>query len=140
MSGFLLDTNCISESTDPQPNPGVAVWLDEVEPSSLYLSVLTIGEIRKGISSLAAGRRRFELEAWLEERLRLSFRGRILPIDEAVVERWGLLEAETRKKGRPIPTVDGLLAATALEHNLTLATRNVKDFVATHVRVLNPWT
>ena len=114
MSGFLLDTNCISEVVSIQPNPRVLAWLDGVEERTLYLSVLTLGEIRKGISRLGDGKRRTQLDAWLEIDLRKGFTGRILAIDEAVADRWGMFAAAARRLGSPMPVVDAIIAATAL--------------------------
>ena len=139
MSGFLLDTNCVSELVRVKPEPRVLEWMDAAEESLLYLSVLTLGEIRKGLAALPQSRRRTRLEAWLEVDLRGRFSGRILPVDAAVADRWGLLAAQARRNGAPLPIVDGLLAATALHYNLTMVSRNVCDFAAARVTVLNPW-
>ncbi|MGA2769345.1 MAG: type II toxin-antitoxin system VapC family toxin [Bryobacteraceae bacterium] len=139
MSGFLLDANCVSELVRVKPEPRVLEWMEVADESLLYLSVLTLGEIRKGLAALPQGRRRARLEAWLEVDLRGRFSGRILPVDAAVADRWGLLAAQARRNGAPLPIVDGLLAATALHHNLTLVSRNVCDFAAAQVSVLNPW-
>lgn len=139
MSGFLLDTNCISEVVRVRPEPRVLEWLDAVDERLLFLSVLTLGEIRKGIAGLPQSRRRTHLESWLDVELRSRFAGKILAIDGAVADRWGLLAAEAKRKGSSLSAVDGLLAATALEHNLTLVSRNVADFTNTAVSILNPW-
>lgn len=139
MSGFLLDTNCISEVVATAPDPNVLKWMGTVDESLLYLSVLTLGEIRKGLAALGQGRRRTRLETWLEVELQARFSERILAIDAAVADRWGLLEAEAKRKGKPLSTIDGLLAATALHHNLTVVTRNVSDFAGLSLPVLNPW-
>jgi toxin FitB len=139
MSGFLLDTNCISELVSPKPEPRVMKWMDAVDESLLYLSVLTLGEIRKGVAGLAQGRRRAHLETWLDGDLQTRFSGRIVPIDSAIADRWGLLAADARRKGKAMPIIDGLLAATAIHHNLTIVSRNVSDFRVTPVQVLNPW-
>lgn len=139
MSGFLLDTNCISEVVAAAPDPNVLKWMGTVDESLLYLSVLTLGEIRKGLAALGQGRRRTRLETWLEVELQARFSERILAIDAAVADRWGLLEAEAKRKGKPLSTIDGLLAATALHHNLTVVTRNVSDFAGLSLPVLNPW-
>ena len=139
MSGFLLDTNCISEAVSPKPDPNVEKWVRAADQSLLYLSVLTLGEIRKGVAGLAQGRRRTQLETWLEIELQTRFAGRILLIDAAISDRWGLLSAEAKRKGKPLSTVDGLLGATALHHNLTIVTRNVTDFAGLSIPVLNPW-
>lgn len=139
MSGFLLDTNCISELVHSKPEPRVLQWMDAADESLLYLSVLTLGEIRKGVAQLPQSKRRTQLETWLELELQARFSGRILFIDASVADRWGLLAAEAKRKGRPLASVDGLLAATALHHNLTIVSRNVDDFAGTQVPILNPW-
>lgn len=140
MSGFLLDTNVISEVTRPKPNANVARWLEATDESGLFLSVLTLGEIRNGVERLRLGRRRGRLEAWLQADLRARFRGRILFIDEEIADRWGGISALAAARGRLLPVVDGLLAATALQYNLTLVTRNGSDVAGTGVITLNPWT
>jgi toxin FitB len=139
VSGYLLDTNCISELVRIKPEPTVVAWIESVDENQLFLSVLTLGEIRKGLAALPQERRRTRLESWLETDLRARFAGRILPVDVAVADRWGLLAATAKRKGSPLSTVDGLLAATALRHDLTLVSRNVNDFTDTGVRTLNSW-
>lgn len=139
MSGFLLDTNVLSELTRPQPVRTVTDWLESVDESLLYLSVLTIGEIRKGLVVLTSGRRRSSLEAWLDIELAARFAGRILPIDQLVAERWGRLAGAAQARGSPLPVIDGLLAATALHHDLTVVSRNVRDFAVEGLRSLNLW-
>jgi toxin FitB len=139
MNGFLLDTNCISELVRPKPEPRVMEWMDSADEAMLYLSVLTVGEIRKGVAGLAQGKRRTLLEAWLEVELQERFAGRIMPIDSSIADRWGLIAAEAIRKGKTLSVIDGLLAATALHHNLTVVSRNVSDFTNTQVQVLNPW-
>jgi len=139
VSGFLLDTNCVSEMVRVKPEPRVLEWMEAAEESLLHLSVLTLGEIRKGLAALPQGRRRTRLEAWLEVDLRGRFAGRILPVDAAVADRWGLLAAQAKRNGVTLPIVDGLLAATALHYNLTIVSRNVRDFAAAQVTALNPW-
>jgi toxin FitB len=139
VSGFLLDTNVISELVKPRPEVGVTTWISSVDESLLYLSVLTLGEIRKGISALPSTARRSALEAWVDRDLLLRFEGRLLPIDLAVAERWGRLTGSAAARKRPIPVIDGLLAATALQHNLTLVTRNVTDIAITDISVFDPW-
>jgi hypothetical protein len=137
VSGFLLDTNVISELVRPRPEPRVAGWVEATDENLLHLSVLTLGEIRKGIDSLKDAARRVALEAWLDGDLALRFAGRILPIDHAVADRWGRLAAQATPKS--LPVIDGLLAATALQHNLTFVTRNTKDVSASGVPLFNPW-
>lgn len=140
MSGFLLDTNIISELVKPKPEPHVTKWIESVDESLLYLSVLTVGEIRKGISLLRNASRRAALEAWLDSDLTLRFAQRILPIDQAVADRWGRITANASMAKSQLPAIDGLLAATALHHNLTLVTRNTEDVSAAGVPAFNPWS
>jgi len=139
MSGYLLDTTCISELVRLKPEPSVIVWMQATDETLLYLSVLTLGEIRKGLAGLPQGKRRTHLETWLEIELRARFAGRILPIDVPVADRWGLLAAGAKRDGKTLSAIDGLLAATALHYNLTVVSRNVSDFADTRVQVLNPW-
>ncbi len=140
MSGFLLDTNVVSEIARPHADANVVRWVDATDESLLFLSVLTLGEIRNGIERLRSGRRRGQLESWLQVELRARFRDRILPIDDEIAQRWGALAAAASAQGRPVPVIDGLLAATALHHNLTLVTRNESDVAGTGVPTLNPWS
>jgi predicted nucleic acid-binding protein len=139
MSGFLLDTNCISELVRSQPDPRVLDWMSTADEGLLYLSVLTLGEIRKGVAGLPQGKRRTHLETWLELDLQARFSGRILSIDAPIADRWGLLAADAKRNGKALSAIDGLLAATALHHNLTIVSRNVGDFANTQVPILNPW-
>ena len=139
MSGFLLDTNVISELINARPDANVTAWVEATDESLLYLSVLTLGEIRRGIASLPQSRRRATLEAWLDRDLQARFEGRILTIDREVADRWGLLTAAARESGIALPVIDGLLAATALEHNLTLVTRDTGQIPSMGVAVFNPW-
>ena len=139
MNGFLLDTNVISELVKPAPHHAVVDWVASTDEDLMFLSVLTVGEIRKGIMGLRAGSRRTRLESWLETGLRARFSGRILPVDEAVADRWGTAAARAAARGRPLPVIDGLLAATAVHHNLTFVTRNVSQVEAAGVLVFDPW-
>ena len=139
MSGFLLDTNVISELIKPRPEANVTAWIEGTDESLLYLSVLTLGEIRRGIATLAQSRRRASLEAWLDKDLRSRFEDRILTIEHEVADRWGLLTATARNSGIVLPVIDGLLAATALEHNLTFVTRDTGQIPSMGVAVFNPW-
>ncbi len=140
MRGFLLDTNVVSELVKPKPDENVVRWVEETDESILFLSVLTLGEIRNGIESLHSGRRRARLESWLQVDLRSRFQDRILSIDEGIADRWGTISASAAAKGKPVPVIDGLLAATASHHNLTLVTRNGADVAGTGVPTLDPWT
>jgi toxin FitB len=139
MSGFLLDTNVISELVKTRPDPGVTQWIDATDESLLHLSVLTLGEIRKGISSLPDPKRRTTLEAWLDLDLMLRFSNRILAIDQAVADRWGRLAGSSTARRSPLPVIDGLLAATALQHDLTLVTRDTKHLAAARIPFFDPW-
>jgi predicted nucleic acid-binding protein len=139
VSGFLLDTNVISELIKPRPESRVTHWISSTDENLLYLSVLTLGEIRKGITSLPLTARRTALEAWLERDLLLRFEGRVLPIDLAVADRWGQLTGSPAARKHPVPVIDGLLAATASEYNLMLVSRNKADIQATGVPVFDPW-
>lgn len=139
MSGFLLDTNVISELVKPRPETRVVSWIAAIDESLLYLSVLTLGEIRRGISSLPSTLRRASLEAWLDRDLLVRFDRRILPIDQGVADRWGRLTGSAAARKAPIPIIDGLLAATALHYNLALVTRNTSDIAAAAVPVFDPW-
>lgn len=136
---WLLDTCVICEPTRKSPSPRVSLWLDGQPEESLYLSVLTLGEIRNGVAVLPAGPKRKRLERWLAQDLVERFAGRILPVDAEVADAWGRLQATAETKGRPLPTLDSLLAATAMAHGLVLATRNTSDFALTGVDLVNPW-
>lgn len=133
---YLLDTNIVSETVRRNPNKAVIAWLDQLPGEALYVSVLTLGEIRKGIEALTDTKRREKLRLWLEHELPSWFEGRVLPVDLAVADRWGRLLAEM---GRPVPTIDSLLAATALYHELRLVTRNSGDFDYPGLEVINPF-
>jgi tRNA(fMet)-specific endonuclease VapC len=139
VNGYLLDTNVPSEFSRDRPEPRVAAWLKAQPPTTLYLSAVTIGEIRKGLVVLPQGRRRTELEAWFHTDLLAWFRSRILSVTDSIADRWGVLEGQCQLKGTPLNTADGMIAVSALEHDLTLVTRNVKDFVDLGVVLLNPW-
>lgn len=139
MRGFLLDTNIPSELTRPSPQRSVADWLDNADDERLFLSVISLGEILKGITILPTSKRRTQLEEWLEGTLRPWFGDRILPVNETVAERWGVLSGQCKVKGRPLKVADGLIAATALTNDLALVTRNVSDFEGLGVTIVNPW-
>lgn len=139
MSGFLLDTNIVSELVRPSPAPRVTSWIVATDESLLYLSVLTLGEIRKGITSLPQAARRVMLEAWLDGDLVLRFGDRVLPIDLAIADRWGRLAGSAAARKSPLPVIDGLLAATALHYDLTLVTRDTTHLATSGVPTFNPW-
>lgn len=133
---YLLDTNIVSETIRRRPNKLVIGWLEQIPADALFVSVLTLGEIRKGVERLTDKKRREKLRTWLEHDLPAWFEERVLPVDLAVSDRWGRLLAEV---GRPVPTIDSLLAATALHYELRLITRNARDFDYPGLEVINPW-
>lgn len=139
MSGFLLDTNIPSELIRKTPDARVKQWVAARRAETLYLSVVTIGELRKGFALLPDGVRRRQLEDWFENSLVPFFAGRILPATQRVAERWGLLEGQRQREGRVLGTADGLIASTAIEHGLTLVTRNRKDFEGLGLELFDPW-
>jgi predicted nucleic acid-binding protein len=139
MSGFLLDTNIPSELFRLRPNPQIASWLERQNRSALFLSVVTLGDVRQGAAILPRhDPRRDRLEQWIATSLVPWFEGRILPVTHAIADRWGALEAVRQLMGRPLNTGDGMIAATALEHELIL-TRNVRDFDGLEVTTFNRW-
>ena len=133
---YLIDTNVISELKRKRPEPSVLAWVSERPAASLYLSVISLGEIRKGVESVTDIRKKSQLLDWLESDLHNFFADRILPIDATTADRWGVLLANAK---RPIPAIDSLLAATASAHNLTFVTRNTKDLQGLEIALLNPW-
>ena len=133
---YLIDTNTLSELRRREPDAGVVAWFSERPATTLYVSVLTLGELRKGIEGLADETRRLRLLDWFEVELPVFFAGRILSVDAGVADRWGRLQVAA---GRPLPAIDSLLAATALQHGLALVTRNAKDFVFPGLEVIVPW-
>ena len=137
---FLLDTNVVSEWVKPRPNPGVIAWLAEADEDRVFLSVITIGELRHGIERMVEGARRKRLDAWLRHELPLRFEDRILPIGAGIAEAWGALLARSEAAGRPIGVMDALIAATAEVHDLNLVTRNTSDFQSWIKTIVNPWT
>lgn len=134
---YLIDTNVLSELRRREPNADVVAWFENRPPRVLYLSALTLGEIRKGVENVPDRERRLKLLDWLEIELPAYFSGRILSVNVPVADRWGRLQAEAK---RPLPAVDSLLAATALHHQLRLVTRNTKDFDHPGLEVINPWS
>lgn len=136
---FLLDTNVVSEWAKPRPDPGVVAWLTAADEDRVFLSVVSLAELRHGIDRLADGRRRRGLDAWLREDLPLRFEGRVLPVDQAIADRWGELVARREAAGRPIAAMDAFIAATASVHGLTLVTRNAADFRSVVREIVNPW-
>ena len=137
---YLLDTNVISELITKQPNPRVTEWLDRQDPNHVFLSVITIGEVNKGIERLPASARKDALRNWLTTDLLTRFSGRILTLDIEVMLTWGTLTGQLERIGRSIPAFDSLVAALALQHNCILVTRNERDFTDTGVNLINPWS
>lgn len=135
----LLDTNVISELSRPAPDHGVIAWLDGTPEDALYISVATLAELHHGVENLPQGAKRSRLHAWLAEVLPVRFEGRILPVDMAVAQRWGILVAQCEKRGLPMESMDALLAATSVVYGLTLATRNTRHFSILGKSVFNPW-
>lgn len=136
---YLIDTNVISELIARQPNPKVVEWIDQLDPSMVHLSVITIGEICKGIEKLAASKRREAIKEWLETDLLFRFQGRIVEISIQTMLTWGELTGRLEKQGKPINATDSMIAAIALEGNYVLVTRNEADFQNTGVTIINPW-
>lgn len=134
---YLLDTNVISELVKQTPNPIVLNWMDSIDNEKFYISVITLGEIRKGVAGIQNPERLEKISHWLEIELPAYFEERILNIDAKVADSWGRLQS--KNKGYILPAIDGLIAATAYVHNLTLITRNTKDFINTSIALINPW-
>lgn len=137
---YLLDTNLVSEWTKARPDPGVIGWLADADEDRVFVSVITLAELRHGIERLAIGRRRKHLSDWIENELLSRFDRRILPIDAATGHAWGRIVARREALGRPIGTMDAFIAATAQVHKLTLATRNQGDFESCVDSIVNPWS
>ena len=140
MNGFLLDTNVVSELVRPRPDTRVTDWMNSADEELLFLSVLTLGEVRKGITTVTDPARRGRLETWLTSGLIARFEGRILGIDQTIADRWGQISGSLALRGTPLAVIDGLLSATALHYNLTLVTRNTRDVALTGAAVFDPWT
>ena len=136
---YLLDTCLISELVKKKPSPSVVRWLDEQDEQTLFLSVLNLGELQKGISKLTASAKKDELQDWVVLDLVERFTGRILEIDLETSLCWGRLQGEAEQFGQKLPVMDSLIAATALSHGLIVVTRNVRDIERCGVRVCNPW-
>jgi predicted nucleic acid-binding protein len=137
---FLLDTNVVSEWVKSQPNPGVVAWLAEADEDRVFISVVTLAEVRYGIERMPAGNRRKRLDDWLSNELQIRFEDRVLPIDSATAHAWGKLMARRQATGRPMSVTDCFIAATVEVHGFTLVTRNLADFEPTLKEIINPWT
>jgi len=136
---YLLDTCTISEMVSARPSKSVLEWFQAQDERDLYLSIITIGEIEKGIYQLPSSKKRVKLESWFFDKLAPSFRGRILNIDRKFITTWAKMMAGLKAQGVVRPSFDSLLEATALEHDLILVTRNVRNFAGSTVTILNPW-
>lgn len=136
---YLLDTCVISELIQSRPAPGVVSWVNAQLEDHLFLSVITMGELRKGVDLLPAGAKRRRLHTWLDSDLEVRFSDRWLPISLDVAGCWGVILARAQTTGKTVPAIDGLIAATAIAHGCTLVTRNTRDMIHTGVSLLNPW-
>lgn len=136
---FLLDTNVVSEWVKQRPYSGVVRWLTEIDEDRVFLSVVTLAELRHGVDRLADGARRRGLDAWLRHDLPRRFEGRVLSVEPRIADRWGEVVARREAAGRPIGIMDAFIAATAIVHELTLVTRNTADFKSTVEQIVNPW-
>jgi predicted nucleic acid-binding protein len=140
MNGYLIDTNVLSEFGRSQPPEArVKQWIENADPRSLFASVVTWGELRKGIESKSPAQRRPGLEQWLERDLRDWFQSRLLPVTKTIADRWGILAGQSKLKGKALTMADGIILATALEHDLVIVTRNVRDFKGYGASLFNPW-
>lgn len=136
---FLLDTCVISEFVRKSPSKKVIAWLNSKSNDDLYLSVITIGEIQKGISKLPYSQKRLTLQKWLDKDLSNQFDNRVLDISKGIIDRWGRMQGGSESEGKTLPVIDSLIAATAIHHGMTISTRNVSDLELCGASVRNPW-
>lgn len=136
---WLLDTCVISELVKPEPSAKVVAWIETCEESTLFLSVITLGELEKGVAKLRASARRARLENWVRRDLPERFHDRILPVDPVVATRWGVVAGAAELRGEPLPVIDALIAATGMVHDLAVVTRNAVDFARCGARCFDPW-
>ncbi|ANM13074.1 VapC toxin family PIN domain ribonuclease [Rhizobium leguminosarum bv. trifolii] len=136
---LLLDTNVLSEVTKPNPDMRVLAWLDKLDEDRTFISIVSIAEIRRGVALMDSGRKRDALTEWLARDLPQRFQRRIIPVEEPVALAWGDLMGQAKRSGRGLSSMDGLIAATAVAHDLTLATRNTRDFVGFGIELVDPW-
>jgi len=135
---YILDTCVISELVKPVPNPKVVEWLNKIPSESLFLCVITIGEIHKGLTKLPDSKKKEKLTHWVNTLLD-EYKEKMIPIDLNVAENWGIIQGKAEKAGTPMSSIDSLIAAASYTHNLTLATRNEEDFAPGNIPVINPW-
>jgi len=136
---YLLDTCLISELAKSEPDEKVVDWVLSENETSFYVSVLTFGELNKGIEKLPESKKKEELRIWIEDELKNRFQNRIIGIDMHVSILWGKIQCVAEKKGKPMPAIDSLIAATGIAHALTVVTRNITDMEQSGVKLLNPW-
>jgi predicted nucleic acid-binding protein len=136
---YLLDTCVISELIKKEKNNKVVKWIKKRKESSLFISVLTVGEIQKGISKLPDSYKKEYLKTWIDNDLKKRFAGRILEITEEIATSWGEIQAKSESEGKKMPAIDSLIAATAIKNNLTVVTRNEKDIENSGCKSINPW-
>jgi predicted nucleic acid-binding protein len=136
---LLLDTNVLSEVTKPRPNEDVLTWLHELDEDRTFISIVSIAEIRRGVALMDKGRKQEALDKWLTDDLPQRFENRIIPVEGLVARAWGDLMALAKRSGRGLASMDGMIAATAVAHQLSLATRNTKDFEGLGINIIDPW-
>lgn len=136
---YLLDTCVLSELIKPKPSMDVVKWISAIDERCLYISVLTIGEIHKGIEKLPESKKKDNLHKWVNYDLKERFNNKILDIDIHIATTWGKVQAQSELIGQTLPTIDGLIACTAIAHDLTVSTRNTKDMKASGASMINPW-
>jgi predicted nucleic acid-binding protein len=136
---YILDTNVISELVAVRPNVTVVEWIEAIDPEAVFLSVIAVGELSKGIEKLPDSRRKKLLKQWLQDDLLVRFENHLFMIDVHTMLLWGTMNARLETAGSPVGAVDGLIAATAIQHNCTLVTRNTAHFKNTGVTLFNPW-
>lgn len=136
---YLLDTCVISELVKKKPNSEVVKWISKADENNLFISVLTIGEIHKGIEKIPESRRKENLYNWVNYELKERFKNRIIDFDLHAATIWGKAQAISEQSGKNMPSIDGLIAATGIAYDLTVVTRNTKDMEVSGVSLLNPW-
>ena len=136
---YLLDTCVISEMIKPKPDENVISWLEEQDENSLYLSVLTFGEIEKGIEKASNQIRKQKIRLWVEDDLKKRFEGRIIPISFTIAAEWGKMQGKSKLLGKPLPTMDGLIAVSGLVSQCIVVTRNISDMEQSSAELFNPW-